>query len=479
MTESTSSAVPTAGGKFPDPDAVVIGAGSGGLTVAVGLSGFGKRVRLIERAHVGGDCTNVGCIPSKVLLHASAEPENRSGGQIMAHVRERRDHLRDEETEHFADVEKIDLQFGTARLVAPGVVEVVGADGATETINAKHIVIATGSKARRLPVDGLPDDRYLTNVELFEESTPPARLVIVGAGPIGIEMATAFRRLGSDVVVLDAAPQILPAMLPEASAVVQRSLEKQGVDLRPGFAAKHFEETTQTLHIGPLDGEATQSITGVDRVLMAVGRVPNSSDLGLEDLGVELDRGGRIVVNAKGESSVDKVWAVGDVSTEGGTTHIANAWGRRVIKAIVAPPAPAGAKPVHPAVTFGDPEAATIGVQPVDVPSDVRRVTYDFSKADRSFTDDVEDAIIIVDVRRFSGKILGATVVGPRAGELISTFSVAMTAGVKLQKWYPVVWPYPSYSDALGAVVDDFMLQHLKNLHKDAPRWLWGRIRRK
>lgn len=464
---------------FAAPDAVVIGAGSGGLTVAVGLSSFGKRVRMIEKAEVGGDCTNVGCIPSKVLLHASAAPGNRTNAEILAHVRERRDHLRDEETEHFGAVDKIDLQFGTARLVAPGVVEVVAADGSSETIEAKHIVIATGSKARRLPVEGLPDHRYLTNVELFEEEAPPSSLVIVGAGPIGIEMATAFRRLGSDVVVLDAASQILPAMLPEAAAVVHHALEAQGVDLRPGMVAKRFDESTQTLHIGPLDGEATQSIAGVDRVLMAVGRVPNSSDLGLEDLGIEVDRGGRIVVNAKGESSLEKVWAVGDVSTEGGTTHIANAWGRRVIKAIIAPPAPAGAKPLHPAVTFASPEAATIGVQPVEVPSDVRRITYDYAKADRSFTDDVDDAIIIVDVRRFSGKILGATIVGPRAGELISTFSVAMTAGVKLQKWYPVVWPYPAYSDALGAVVDDFMIQHLKSLHKDFPRWIWGRIRRK
>lgn len=473
----TTPAQPDSG--FPDPDAVVIGAGSGGLTVAVGLSSFGKRVRLIERADVGGDCTNVGCIPSKALLHATLEPGDRTGAQILAHVRERRDHLRDEETEHFGSVEKIDLQFGTARLVAPGVVEVVAADGSTETVEAKHIVIATGSKARRLPIEGLPEHRYLTNVELFEEATPPSRLVIVGAGPIGVEMATAFRRLGTEVVVLDAAPQILPAMLPEAAAVVHRALEKQGVDLRPGLVAKRFDEMTQTLHIGPLDSEATQSIAGVDRVLMAVGRVPNSTDLGLEDLGIELERGGRIVVNAKGESSLERVWAVGDVSTEGGTTHIANAWGRRVIKAIIAPPAPAGPKPLHPGVTFASPEAATIGVQPVEVASDVRRITYDFSKADRSFTDEVEDGVIIVDVRRFSGKILGATVVGPRAGELISTFSLAMTAGVKLQKWYPVVWPYPAYSDALGAVVDDFMLQHLMNLHKDFPRWLWARLRRK
>jgi len=481
----TSSSSPAAdrtatdrGDQLPPPDAIVIGAGSGGLTVAVGLSRFGKRVRLIEKGDVGGDCTNVGCIPSKALLHATAEPAGRGNAEILAHVRDRRDRLRDEETEHFGSMEGIDLQFGTARLLGGGRVEVVGSNGRTEIVEAEHVVVATGSRARRLAIDGLPEERYLTNEELFEETEAPTKLVIVGAGPIGMEMATAFRRLGTEVAVLDAAPQILPALLPAAAAVVHGAMENAGVDLRPGLVAKSFDESTQTLHVGPLDGGATQSIAGVDRVLMAVGRVPNAEDLGLDELGVELDHG-RIVVNAKGRSNVDNIWAVGDVSTEGGTTHIANAWGRRVIKAIVFPPAPAGAKPLHPAVTFAAPEAASIGSQPVEVPSHVRRITYDFSKADRSFTDEVDDGVIIVDVRRFSGTILGATVVGPRAGELISTFSLAMTAGVRLQKWYPVVWPYPAYSDALGAVVDDFMLEHLKNLHRDFPRWLWGRIRRK
>jgi pyruvate/2-oxoglutarate dehydrogenase complex dihydrolipoamide dehydrogenase (E3) component len=462
----------------PPPDAVIIGAGSGGLTVAVGLSSFGKRVRLIERADVGGDCTNSGCIPSKALLHASAEPAGRSGTEILAHVRSRRDHLRDEETDYFGSMDGIDLQFGAARLIGPGTVEVTAADGSVDVVEAKHVVIATGSRARRLPIEGLPDERYLTNAELFEENEPPSKLVIVGGGPIGVEMATAFRRLGVEVVVLEAEPRVLPTMLPEASAIVERSLVSAGVDVRAGLVAKSFDEATRTLHIGPLDGGASDRIPDVDRVLMAVGRVPNSDGLGLEALGIETDRG-HIVIDGKGRSSHERVWSVGDVSTEGGTTHLANAWGRRVIKAIIAPPAPAGKKPVHPAVAFCAPEAAMIGDQPVEVPSHVRRIVYDLSKADRAFTDGVDDGVIIVDVRRFSGTIVGATVVGPRAGELISTFSLAMTAGIKLQKWYPVVWPYPAYSDALGAVVDDFMVRQLTNLHRDFPRWLWGRIRRK
>lgn len=463
---------------LPAPDAVVIGSGSGGLTVAVGLSKFGKRVRLIERRDVGGDCTNVGCIPSKVLLHASAHPAGRSGAEIFAHVRDRRDHLRDEETEEFGSMDGIDLQFGTARLVAPGVVDVVTADGSVDRIDTGHIVIATGSASRRIPIEGLPDDRLVTNDELFEMADAPSRLAIVGAGPIGVEMATAFARLGTHVVLLDAASQVLPGFLPEAAIVVERSLATAGVDVRPGWVASRFDESSRTLHIEQRTGAGVDAIGEVDRVLMAVGRVPNSTDLGLAELGIDTDESGRIVVDAKGRTSLERVWAVGDVSTEGGTTHIANAWGRRVVKAIVAPPAPAGARPLHPAVVYADPEAATIGVQPAKVPGDVLRLTRPFATADRAYTDDVDDGIIIVDVRRFSGKILGATIVGPRAGELISTFSVAMTTGARFHSWYPVVWPYPTYSDALGSVVDEFTLHRLTNLHRDLPRWLWGRIRR-
>lgn len=150
-------------------DAVIIGAGSGGLTVAVGLSTFGKKVVMVERNHVGGDCTNVGCIPSKSLLHHSAHQDGRDSKSILATVRERRDYLRDHETEEFGSMDNIDLVFGAAKIEAPGTVAITAADGTVERIETKHIVVATGSSPRRLPVPGLPDDRYLTNEELFEQ----------------------------------------------------------------------------------------------------------------------------------------------------------------------------------------------------------------------------------------------------------------------------------------------------------------------
>lgn len=462
----------------PNPDVIVIGAGSGGLTVAVGLSSFGKKVRLIERKHVGGDCTNVGCIPSKALLHATAHIDDRTGGEILKHVRASRDHLRDEETEHFGGTDGIDLQFGKAEILAPGKVKVTAEDGTAEEVTASDIVISTGSRARRLPVEGLPEERYITNEEMFEQSEIPENLVIVGSGPIGLEMATAFCRLGTKITVLEAAPSILPNMLPEASEVVVNALTEKGVDFKPGLVAKSFDEETQTLHIGPLDGEATEQVENVDKLLMAAGRIPNSEGLGLEAVGVKVSDRGLIEIDGKGKTNVDGIWAVGDVTTEGGTTHIANAWGRRVVKAMVFKALPAGSKPLRPGVIFSNPEAASIGSQPVKVPKDVRRVSYDFSKADRSYTDEEKHGIIVVDVRRFSGEIVGATIVGPRAGELISTFSLAMTAGVKFHKWYPTVWPYPTYSAALSAVVDENYAEHLRNLHKDFPRWLLGKFSR-
>ncbi|MEM9564645.1 MAG: FAD-dependent oxidoreductase, partial [Actinomycetota bacterium] len=216
---------------------------------------------------------------------------------------------------------------------------------------------------------------------------------------------------------------------------------------------------------------------GVDKVLVAVGRVPNVDGLGLDTVGVETDRAGRIVTDANGRTSVEGVWAIGDVSDRGGTTHAANAWGRRVIRAIIVPRIPAGAEPILPSVTFADPEVASIGEQPTVAPSDVRRVVVDLSRSDRAFTDEATDGVVIVDVRRVSSRIIGATIVGPRAGELISIFSLAMKNDIRFSKWYGVVWPYPAYADVLGRAVDDYMTEHLRNVARDIPLWLGGRLR--
>lgn len=512
---------------LPTPHAVVIGAGSGGLTVAVGLATLGRRVRLVERGRVGGDCTNTGCIPSKALLHATATmaASGLAPSEVLAHVRRRRDELWCHETEEYGNTDNIDLQFGTARILGPGRVEVTTVDGTAEVVECRHIVVATGSRPREVPIQGLDGHHQLTNENLFELESPPAHLAILGAGAIGVEMATAFSRLGGRVTLVEGADRILPTYLPEASAIVTRRLEAAGVDVRVASMATGYRPVTGTLTLrpaadggtgaggsppprggprdggGPIGGDRRAAIDGVDRVLVAVGRAPNTEGLGLAEVGVEIDRMGRIVTNTRGRASVPGIWAVGDASDRGGTTHAASAWGRRVFKAIVAPPAPAGSEPIVPAVTFTDPETAMIGHQPIEVPVDVRRIVVDLSRSDRSFTDRPVTAaggesgtdrpvtgpesepcpkgVVIVDVRRVSGRILGATVVGPAAGELISVFSLAMANRVRFPRWYGVVWPYPAHADVLGRAVDDFMIDHLRNLHRDLPRWLAGRLHRR
>ncbi|MEM9563154.1 MAG: NAD(P)/FAD-dependent oxidoreductase, partial [Actinomycetota bacterium] len=302
----------------PKPRAVVIGSGSGGLTVAIGLSRFGRRVRMIERDRVGGDCTNVGCIPSKALLHATAEAaaagpgSGRTGADVLDHVRTRRDELWQHETKEFGSTENIDLQFGTARIVGPGRVEVTEPDGSIDVVETEHIIVATGSRPRAVAIDGLGDEHLLTNENLFELCEPPTHLAIVGAGPIGVEMATAFARLGTRITLLDAADRVLPNLLPDASHLVARRLEAAGVDVRTGRVATSYDATSGRLTLTGgefVDGVDTggEFVDGVDKVLVAVGRVPNVDGLGLDTVGVETDRAGRIVTDANGRTSVEGV----------------------------------------------------------------------------------------------------------------------------------------------------------------------------
>jgi pyruvate/2-oxoglutarate dehydrogenase complex dihydrolipoamide dehydrogenase (E3) component len=440
-------------------DVVVIGAGSGGLTAAVGLARFGRSVVLVERDRFGGDCTNVGCIPSKSLLHLTAAAVPLDPPSLLARVRFRRDQLRESETVEFGATPNLETIFGAARIVGPGDVRIQRPDG-VEEILCEHIVIATGSRPRRLDL-GIEPDRVITNMELFELAERPDRLAVVGAGPVGLEAALAFARMGSLVTVIEQADQILPGVLPDAAGVLQRSLEAHGVRVMLGT---------------PASGEL-EPISTADTVLVAVGRVPNSDGLGLEEIGVDLDGTGRIRIDARGETSVEQIWATGDVADRTGTTHGAGAWGRRIVKSIVARPVPIGAEPLEPRVVFTDPEVATIGEQPARVPGDVRRTRFELADSDRGFTDEITGGLIIVDTRRLTGRVLGATIVGPRAGELISLFSLGMHAGIPFHKWFGTVWPYPTYADALGRLLDDYMREVFGSVPSDAARWFTGRLR--
>lgn len=457
---------------------IVIGAGSGGMTVTVGLAGLGKQVALIEGKHVGGDCTNVGCVPSKTLIHLAKNfKPGDNPDEVLREVIRKRNALRDKETEEMRAMQNVAFIEGWAKFVAPKEIEVTLKDGGTLRLTAEHIVIATGARPRMLNIPGLPKERMLTNESLFDLCDAPKHLVIVGAGIIALEMAFAFQKIGTQVTMfaLDARPLI--TAIPETSEAIQKELERRRITTYYNATAKSFDESTRTLTIK--QGEQLIAIHNVDKVLVAIGRVRNLKSLGLEQAGVRWDAKTGVQVNSYGETNVKGVYAVGDVTPTSAFTHSANAQGRRVVQRIAFPYLPMAKKePLFPNATFSDPEVATVGLTEQQLkayrhPQLIKRIRVDFkTHTDRGYTDGVENGFIIVDAVRLTGQILHATVVGPHASEMISFFTLAMSQKISLYKIYRLVYPYPTYSSGILKVADFFVHDTLRNLGKEIAAYL-------
>jgi len=456
---------------------IVIGAGSGGMTVAVGLAGLGKQVALIEGNHVGGDCTNVGCVPSKTLIHLAKNfRPGMKADDLLQEVTCRRDALRDKETEEVRRMDNLIFIQGMAKFTAPKTLSVTH-NGSARELTADNIVIATGSRPRMIDIPGLPPGMVLTNESLFDLTNLPKHLVIVGAGVIALEMAFAFRKLGAKVTMFALDRRPLMTAIPEASEVMEAELKRRGITLYCGTIAKACDVSTQSLILQSGDEEIT--LRDVDKVLVAVGRVRNLEPLGLEQAGVKTDPRLGILVNSFGETNVKGVYAVGDVTPTSAFTHSANAQGRRVVQRIAFPYLPLSKKePLFPNATFSDPEVATVGLTQKELaetnhPQLVKRIRVDFKDhTDRGYTDSIENGFIIVDAVRLTGQILHATVVGPSASEMISFFTLAMSRKVSLYKIYRLVYPYPTFSSGILKAADFFMRDTLPNLGKELGAYL-------
>ena len=453
--------------------AAVIGAGSGGLTLATGLAGFGHDVVLIECGDIGGDCTNVGCIPSKSLLHAA-----RSGiDDPLARTRAKRDDLAGREHEEIAEHERIHLVRGWASLTAERGPHVVRVDDghSTRLVRAEHVVIAGGSQPVTIDIDGLDPDRVVTNEELFELASPPPGLLIVGGGAIAIEMATAFAALGTRVDIVELQDRLLASEDALVTEVVERSLRSQGVGLHLGTTVAGFDGTTAQLANGV-------TVEGVDRVLMAVGRRPRLDRLGLDAAGVAATASG-VEADDWGRTSVDGIWAVGDITGTTLTTHGAGAIARRTVRAIALARLPkVGRVGAIPNATYGEPEVASVGM-PLDAldrirESSRRRIVVDHADIDRGYTDDITDGRLVVDVERFTGQILRAAIVGPGASDLVGMFTIAIDNGIGLRKLFGTVHPYPSHAEIVRRAADDFARTTYSNLPREWLAMATGRFRR-
>lgn len=437
------------------PDVCVVGAGSAGLVVAAGAAQLGLSVVLIERGEMGGDCLNYGCIPSKALIAAAkAAQAQRNGGPFgVAPVVPRVDFGRvmDHVQEVIATIapnDSVERFEGLGVRVLKEEARFVGQHellAGPYRIRSRRIVLATGSRPAAPPIPGLSDVPYLTNETLFSNRALPEHLIVIGGGPIGLEMAQAHRRLGARVTVLEAA-SFLPKDDPELSAIVVRRLAAEGVALRAPVTIARIERASAGLAVILHDGERIEG----SHLLIAAGRVPVVEGLDLEAAGVAYTRHG-ITVDASLKTSNRHVWAIGDCNGLYAFTHMAGYEASLFIRgALFRAPARLDAS-IVPWTTYTDPELAQVGLderQARDKHGDAIKVLrWKLAENDRAQTERATDGMVkaITDRR---GRILGASIVAPQAGELIQPWCLAIAKRLRISALASFVPPYPTLGEA-------------------------------
>jgi pyruvate/2-oxoglutarate dehydrogenase complex dihydrolipoamide dehydrogenase (E3) component len=438
------------------PDICVIGAGSGGLSVAAAAAAFGVPVALIEKGRMGGDCLNYGCVPSKALLAAAkhaAEPRRVTPfgltlpraeidfAKVNAHVH--------------GVIAAIAPNDSKERFTGLGVRVIDGAarfkDGVTVAvgdqfeIKARRVVIATGSAPAVPPIPGLSETPYLTNETIFDLKRCPDHLIILGAGPIGLELAQAHRRLGAKVTVLEAAAP-LSKDDPECAAIVLEQLAREGVVVRSGVKVARIGHGDGKIQAVIETSQGEETIEG-SNLLIAAGRRANVQDLDLDKAGITYDARG-IVVDKGLKTTNKKVYAIGDVAG-GHFTHEANAHAGIVIRnALFRIPARTNDAAI-PWVTFTDPELAHVGLteaQARERHKTIRILRWPYHENDRAQAERETHGHIKV-VTAKNGRILGATIVGAHAGELITAWTLALARGLNIRAMTGIVIPYPTLSE--------------------------------
>lgn len=448
---------PLPGGRY---DLVVLGAGTAGLVSAVGAAGLGAGVAIVERHRMGGDCLNVGCVPSKGVLRASraaaavreagafgvriAGPVEVDFGAAMERMRRLRASISHDDSAHRLTKLGVDVYFGGARFVARDAVEVGGA-----RLRFARAVIATGGRAVAPPVPGLAEAGFLTNETVFSLTERPRRLVVVGAGPIGCELAQAFRRFGSEVTLVSLDPRLLPREDADAAAILAGRFEREGVALRLGAKLLRVERRGGAkVVVLEREGRAEEAIG--DEILVAVGRAPNVEGLELEAAGVAAGRGG-VEVDDRLRTTNRRIYAAGDVCSAFKFTHAADAMARIVIQNALFFGRKKASALVIPWTTYTDPEIAHVGLNGREARErgdDVTTITVPLAEIDRAVLDGEAEGFARVHAERRSGRILGATLVAGHAGEMIGEMSLAMTAGLGLGTLAGAIHPYPTQSEA-------------------------------
>ena len=462
----------------PEPKAryhlVVVGAGTGGLVTAAAAAGLGARVALVERSLMGGDCLNVGCVPSKSVIRAArAWHEARGAAERFGGPRVEGDgdfaaavgRLR-EVRAHFAPVDGaprfaglgVDVFLGQARFTGPDAVEVGG-----RTLRFRRAVIAAGARAAVPDVPGLAESAYYTNETIFSLDRRPEHLVVLGGGPIGCELAQAFARLGTRVTLLDRGDRLLARDDADAGRVVERAMARDGVEVWHGAELRRVEARGEasTLHVRQAGRDRTLE---TDALLVAAGRTPNVDGLGLEAAGVRYDAVRGVEVDDRLGTSNPRVYAVGDACSPLKFTHAADFQARLVVQNALFFGRGRASALVTPWVTYTSPEVAHVGLTEAGARergTAVDVVTVELGEVDRAVIDDATEGFCRVLLARGTDRIVGATFVGEHAGETIGEVALAMTAKLGLGAIGRTMHPYPTQAEALRKAADQWRRRKL------------------
>ena len=447
-------------------DVAVLGSGPGGYVAALRAAQLGKRVVLVERGELGGVCLNVGCIPSKALItagglkerieHAGAMGLKLKGavevdlaamvawkagivkkltggvGQLLKHHR-------------------IETVMGEAKLAGPGLVRVKGADGAAATIRCAGLILATGSRPIEIPGFRFDEKEVWSSTGALAPARIPGRLLVIGGGYIGLELGMFFAKVGSEVTVVEMTAGILPGTDPELSAVIARSLQRRGVKVRLSTKALGYEKKGGALAVA-LEADGRKETLAVDQILSTVGRRPNSEDLGLETVGLKPDARGFLAVDARRRTSVEHVYAIGDVAGQPMLAHKASHEGL-VAAAAIAGDAGAAFDPVAvPAVIFTDPEIASVGLteeQARQAGFEPAVGKFPFAASGRALTRNESDGFVKVVADRKSDVVLGVHMVGPDVSELIAEAGLALEMGATTEDLAATIHAHPTLPEAL------------------------------
>ncbi len=469
---------------------VVLGGGTAGLVCAAGAAGLGARVALVERHLLGGDCLNVGCVPSKALLRAARAWHDVNHGQdrfaaaspvgagdfplVMERLRQLRAEIsRNDSAPRFQGL-GVDVYLGDGRFAGPDTVEVAG-----QRLRFKRAVIATGARPERPAIPGLADVGFLTNETLWNLTELPRRLAIIGAGPIGAEMAQAFARFGSYVALLGSGAQILRREDADAAAIVQNALSRDGVRLELGV---RVVEVTPRGRGGDKQvrfdrgGEIGEFVA--NEILVAAGRVPNVEGLGLESAGVALGPQGVKVDDAL-RTTNKRIFAAGDVCSRYHFTHNSDAQARIVLQNALFPGRARASALTLPWCTYTSPELAHVGLSEREAAERriaIETMTVPLQDVDRALLDGESDGFLRLHLQKGGDRILGATLVAEHAGEMAAALCLAITQRIGLGRIAATVFPYPTQSEALKRAADTWRRRKLTPATKRLLR-LWFRLK--